>query len=78
MGSVPGRGKSHMTRSNRAHVSQLLSLCSGARGLQLLKPMHPGAHAPPRERPLQQEPPTATKEKPSSEDLAQPKIRMNT
>ena len=38
MGSSPGLGGSHMPQSNWAHASQLLSLCSGAREPQLLKP----------------------------------------
>ena len=37
-GSSPGPGRSHMPRSNYAHVPQLLSLHSGARVPQLLKP----------------------------------------
>ena len=41
--------------SNWAGVPQWLSLCSGARGLQLLKPMRPGACAPQKEKPLQSE-----------------------
>ena len=28
MGSIPGPGRSHMTRNNQAHVPQLLSLFS--------------------------------------------------
>ena len=39
-GSSPGPGRSHMPRSNGAHAPQLLSLRSGARGPQLLKPTH--------------------------------------
>ena len=37
-GSIPGPGRSHMPRSNKAHAPQLLSLCSGAREPQLLSP----------------------------------------
>ena len=37
-GSSPGRGRSHMPRSNSARVPQLLSLRSRAREPQLLKP----------------------------------------
>ena len=47
MGSSPGPGRSHMPRSNEAHVPQLLSLSSGAashnywaRVPQLLKHAH--------------------------------------
>ena len=39
-GSIPGPGRSHMPQSNKAHVPQLLSLCSRAREPQLLKPAH--------------------------------------
>ena len=35
-GSSPGPGRSHMPRSNQAHVPQLLSLHSRAREPQLL------------------------------------------
>ena len=59
-GSSPGLGRSHMLRSNEAHVPQLLSLCSRARKPQLLSPhattteAHaPRAHAPQPEKPLQ-------------------------
>ena len=38
MGSIPGPGRSHMPRSNKARVPQLLSLCSRAREPQLLSP----------------------------------------
>ena len=34
--SIPGPGRSHMPRSNGAHVPKLLSLCSRAREPQLL------------------------------------------
>ena len=37
-GSIPGPGRSHMPRSNEAHMPQLLSLCSRAYTPQLLKP----------------------------------------
>ena len=37
-GSSPGLGRSHMPRSNEAHVPQLLSLHSRACEPQLLKP----------------------------------------
>ena len=39
MGSSPGLGRSHMPWSNEAHAPQLLSLRSGAREPQLLKPV---------------------------------------
>ena len=38
-GSIPGPERTHMPRSNKAHVPQLLSLHSRAREPQLLKPM---------------------------------------
>ena len=38
-GSSPGPGGSHVPRSNWAHAPQLLSLRSGAREPQLLKPV---------------------------------------
>ena len=38
-GLIPGLGRLHMPWSNQVCVPQLLSLCSGARELQLLKPM---------------------------------------
>ena len=37
-GSIPGPGRSHMPRDSKACAPQLLSLCSGARELQQLKP----------------------------------------
>ena len=37
-GSIPDPGRSHMPWSNKAHVPQLLSLCSRARALQQEKP----------------------------------------
>ena len=36
MGSIPDLGRSHMQQSSRAHVPQLLSLCSRAWEPQLL------------------------------------------
>ncbi|KAJ8797884.1 hypothetical protein J1605_017086 [Eschrichtius robustus] len=38
-GSIPGAGRAHMPRSNKACVPQLLSPCSRVREPQLLKPM---------------------------------------
>ena len=38
MGSIPGPGRFHMTWSSWAHEPQLLSLCSRALELQLLRP----------------------------------------
>ena len=38
MGSIPDSGKSHMSWSNEAHASQLLSTCSTAQEPQLLSP----------------------------------------
>ena len=49
-GSIPALGRSHMSWSNEAHVPQLLSLCSRARGSQLLKPTRPRAHAGQQEK----------------------------
>ena len=51
--SIPDPGRSHMPRSNQARAPQLLSLCSRAWELQLLKLMSPKAHAPQQEEPLQ-------------------------
>ena len=45
MGSIPGRGRSHMLQSDWAHTPQLLSLCSRAWELRLLKPECPRACA---------------------------------
>ena len=73
MGSIPGLERSRMLRSNEARVPQLLSLCSRARGPQLLSP--PGSRA----RALRQDKPcTSTRESPcSNEDPAQPKTIDN-
>ena len=38
VGSIPGLGRYYMPQSKEAHVPQLLSLCSGARGPQLWSP----------------------------------------
>ena len=38
MGLIPGPGGSHMPRSNKVHVPQLLSLCSRPQEPQLLSP----------------------------------------
>jgi len=40
MALIPGLGKSHMQQSNQTHAPQLLSPCSRAHELQLLKPNH--------------------------------------
>ena len=84
MGSGPGPGGSHMPRSSWACAPQLLSLLSGAREPQLLKPAGLGpvllngrgrrgerpAHRNEEEAPL-----TTTGESPhSGEDPTQPKI----
>ena len=82
MGSSPGPGRSHMPRSNEAHVPQLLSLCSRARDPQLLSPRAttteahtPGAHAPQqREATTMRSPPTTTKSSTRSPQLE--KARM--
>ena len=39
-GLIPGPGGSHMLGGSHSHAPQLLSLCSGARELELLKPRH--------------------------------------
>ena len=59
-GSIPGPGRSHMPRSNEAHVPQLLSLCSRAHEPQLLslraattEVCAPRARAPQQEKPPQ-------------------------
>ena len=60
VGSRPGPGRSHMPRSNKARVPQLLNLRSRAREPQLLS-LHatttearvPRARAPQQEKPLQ-------------------------
>ena len=61
-GSIPGPGRSHMPRSNKAHVPQLLSLGSRAHEPQLLSPratttevQAPRAGAPQQEKPPQWE-----------------------
>ena len=57
-GSSPGPGRSHMPRSNKARIPQLLSLRSGARKPQLLSPRATTPEARmPRARALQQEKP---------------------
>ena len=60
--SIPGPGWSHMSWSSKAHVPQLLSLCSRTREPQLLslwstttEAHSPRAHAPQQEKPLQWE-----------------------
>ena len=60
MGLSPGLGRSHMLRSNKARVPQLLSLRSRAREPQLLSPCatttetcEPRACAPQQEKPPQ-------------------------
>ena len=58
MGLSPGLGRSHMPRSNLARAPQLLSLCSRARELQLLRLHATTTEARmPRARALQQEKP---------------------
>ena len=54
-GSIPGPGRPHMPQSNWACAPQLLSLCSRARGLQLLKPLHRRPCAPQQEKSPKQE-----------------------
>ena len=53
MGLIPGLGRFHMLQSNQARVPQLLSLCSRACVLQLLKPLCSSAHTPQEEKPQQ-------------------------
>ena len=53
MSSIPGRGRSHMPQSSWGWMPKLLSLCSGAWELQLLKPASPRACAPQQEKPPQ-------------------------
>ena len=53
MGLVPGVGRSHPPRSSQAHAPQLLSLCPGARELQLLSPGALEGHQ--QEKPVQLE-----------------------
>ena len=57
MGSIPDSGKSHMSWSNEAHASQLLSTCSTAQEPQLLSSPNTAteAHASQQEGPLQRE-----------------------
>ena len=45
-GLIPGPGRSPMPQGNWACVPQLMSLCSGACKLRLLKPVRPRACAP--------------------------------
>ena len=54
VGSFPGPGRSHVPQICEACVPQLLSLCSRAQELQLLKPTCATARAP-QEKPLQWE-----------------------
>ena len=57
-GLIPGVERSHMPWSNKAQALQLLSLCSGAQELQLLKPGSPRARALQQENPQPGEPHT--------------------
>ena len=77
--SIPDLGRSHTPWSNKAHVPQLLSLCSRARKPQLLSPCAATTEARnPRallrskrshlsEKPREQPPLTATREKPAQQ-----------
>ena len=57
-GSIPGLGRSHMPRSNKAHVPQLLSLHARVHKPQVLSPHATATEARvPRARALQQEKP---------------------
>ena len=59
MGSIPGPGRSHMSRNNEARVPQLPTLRSRAREPQLLSPRAATteAHAPTACAPQQEKPP---------------------
>ena len=76
MGSIPGLGRSHMSRSHEASAPQLLKLCSRAQELQLLRPTCPWASALQQKRPLKWEvhAPQLEKSLCSNNDPAQPKI----
>ena len=52
VGSIPDSGRSHMSWSKKAYVSQLLSLCSRAQEVKL-----PSPHAATREQPSSNEDP---------------------
>ena len=73
--SIPGPGRSHLPQSNEACEPELLSLCSGAREQQLLKPARPRARAPQQQNTLQREAwaPKLERSLHGSEDPAQPK-----
>ena len=75
-GSIPGPGGTHMPWSNWVHETQLLSLSSRARELQLLKSVRPRAYAPQQEKPSQWEAciPQLEKSPCSNTDSAQAKI----
>ena len=77
MGPIPGPKRSHMLQNNYAWA-QLLSLCSRAWELQLLKPTHPRAHALQQEKPPQWEvhAPQLEKSPRGNEDPAQPQIKQ--
>ena len=77
MHSVPGQGRVHKPRSSwaHAHMPQLLSLCSKAWELQLLKPVHPGACAQARQLASSPCSPKLEKSPRSNEDPVQPKIK---
>ena len=70
-GSSPGRGRSHMPQSNKAHEPQLLSLCSTAHEPQLLKPtcLEPVLHN-------KRSPRTATKSNPLSPQLEKARVQQ--
>ena len=81
---IPDPRRSHIPWSNKACEPQLLSLCSGAQELQLLKPTSPRTCSPQQEKPqepcasqLESNPCVLQLEKNlySSEDPAQPKIK---
>ena len=63
-GSSPGPGRSHMPRSNKAHVPQLLSLRSRAHALQQ------------REATTMRSPRTATKRSPRSPQLEKARVQQ--
>ena len=68
-GSIPGPGRSHVPRSNKARVPQLLSLRSRAHEPQLLKPARLETELR-NKRSHRSEKPTRRKEDPT-----QPKIK---
>ena len=74
-GSIPGRGRSHILRSNQALVPQLLRLCSEAQEPQLLSPCALEPELQTGEATTMRNPHTATSESPgSNKDPVQPNV----